>query len=148
MLCEYAWASIDSLETDWDGADYAFVLDQIGKNAVLNLSMIDQDISYGIFDLKGSGVAIKSLSSACRQQAVNAPARIEAPEGVVYCGSGTIKRQIEYRILGKPEDEWDARVTVNGESIRAMTSYSYFGSATSMTLKRDLDIFFLLWFAS
>ena len=39
-------------------SDYDFILDQIAGNAVLNLSMIDQDVSYGIFDLKGSGSAI------------------------------------------------------------------------------------------
>lgn len=67
-----------------DEADYGFVLDQIGKNAVLNLAMIDQDVSYGIFDLTGSGAAIRSLRTACGPSAVSAPARIEAPEGVVY----------------------------------------------------------------
>jgi hypothetical protein len=112
-----------------DGADYGFVLDQIGKNAVLNLAMIDQDVSYGIFDLKGSGVAIKSLHTACGPRAGSTPAPVEAPEGVVYCGGGAIKRQIEYRILDKPADQWDARVSINGETIRAMTAYSYFGNS-------------------
>jgi hypothetical protein len=112
-----------------DEADYGFVLDQIGKNAVLNLAMIDQDVSYGIFDLKGSGAAIKSLRAACGSQGARASASIEAPEGVVYCGGGAIERQIEYRILDQPEDKWDARVTVNGETMRAMTAYSYFGKS-------------------
>ena len=31
--------------------DYGFVLDQLAANASVNLSMIDQDITYGIFDL-------------------------------------------------------------------------------------------------
>jgi hypothetical protein len=57
------------------------------------------------------------------------PPPVEAPEGVVYCGGGAVKRQIEYRILEKPEDKWDARVTINGEAIRAMTAYSYFGKS-------------------
>jgi len=39
-----------------------------------------------------------------------------------------VKRQIEFVILDKPEGQWDARVTVNGETIRAMTAYSYFGT--------------------
>lgn len=108
--------------------DYDFILDQIGRNAVLNISMIDQDVSYGIFDLKGSGAAIKSLRQACASSAEDRPAGIEAPEGVVYCGGGAVKRQIEFVILASPQDQWDARVTVNGESIRAMTAYSYFGS--------------------
>jgi hypothetical protein len=112
-----------------DKADYGFVLDQIGKNAVLNLSMIDGDVSYGIFDLKGSGAAIKSLRAACGPRAGSTPARVEAPEGVVYCGGGAIERQIEYRILEKSEDKWDARVTVNGKTMRAMTAYSYFGNS-------------------
>ena len=110
-------------------ADYDFVLDQIGKNAVLNLAMIDGDVSYGIFDLKGSGAAVKSLRAACGPRAAIAPVRVEAPEGLVYCGGGAIKRQIEYRILEKPEDKWDARVSVNGETIRAMTAFSYFGAS-------------------
>ena len=112
-----------------DQADYGFVLDQIGKNAVLNLAMIDGDVSYGIFELKGSGAAIKSLRAACGAQTASAPAPVEAPEGVAYCGGGAVKRQIEYRILENPEDKWGARVTVNGETMRAMTAYSYFGKS-------------------
>ncbi len=112
-----------------DEADYDFVLDEIGKNAVLNLAMVDRDVSYGIFDLKGSGAAIKSLRAACGPQSASAPARIEAPEGVVYCGGGAVKRQIEYSILEQPADKWDARVTVNGETLRAMTAYSFFGKS-------------------
>ncbi|WP_170579895.1 hypothetical protein [Ruegeria arenilitoris] len=108
--------------------DYGFVLDQLAANASVNLSMIDQDISYGIFDLKGSSAAIRSLRSACDAGASQG-ASYEAPEGIVYCGGGAIKRQIEYVILDNPEGEWDARVTVNGESIRAMTAYSYFGNS-------------------
>jgi hypothetical protein len=111
-----------------DRADYDFVLDQLSKNAVLNLSKVDQDISYAIFDLKGSGAAIKSLRSACGSSTTNAADSMEAPEGVVYCGGGAVKRQIEFVILDKPEGQWDARVTVNGETIRAMTAYSFFGS--------------------
>jgi hypothetical protein len=48
-----------------DPADYAFVLGQAGRNAALNLAMIDQDVSYGIFDLTGSAAAIASLRAAC-----------------------------------------------------------------------------------
>ena len=110
-------------------SDYDFILDQIAGNAVLNLSMIDQDVSYGIFDLKGSGSAIKSLRRACDYQARSAPVSIEKPEGIVYCGGGQIERQIEYMILEKPQDQWDVRVTINGETIRAMTAYSYFGNS-------------------
>jgi len=111
-----------------NGADYRFVLDQIAANASVNLSMIDQDITYGIFDLKGSGAVIKSLRSACSGGTQSA-AQYEAPEGVVYCGGGGVKRQIEYLILDNPEGEWDARVTVNGETTKAMTAYSYFGNS-------------------
>ncbi|WP_234416688.1 hypothetical protein [Ruegeria sp. Alg231-54] len=111
-----------------DEADYAFVLDQIAANATLNLSMVDQDVSYSIFDLKGSGTAIQSLQAECRAlDQTSAP--MEAPEGVVYCGGGGIKRKIEFVILDDASDEWDARVTVNGETQRAMTSYSYFGNS-------------------
>ena len=35
------------------------------EQTLLYLSMIDQDVSYGIFDLKGSAAAINSLRSAC-----------------------------------------------------------------------------------
>ncbi|AXI41796.1 hypothetical protein [Sulfitobacter sp. SK011] len=115
-----------------DTADYGFVLDQIAANAVLNLSMIDQDVSYGFFDLSGSAAAVKSLRSSCAgADAAQDAAAVEAPEGIVYCGGGAIKRQIEYAILENAEDQWDARVTVNGETRRAMTSYSYFGSTDS-----------------
>ena len=113
----------------FERSDYDFILDQIAGNAVLNLSMIDQDVSYGIFDLKGSGSAIKSLRGACSPQAASGPASIEAPEGIVYCGGGQIKRQIEYAILATPQDQWDVRVTINGKSMRAMTAYSYFGNS-------------------
>ncbi len=112
-----------------DPSDYSFVLEQIAANAVLNLSMVDQDVSYGLFDLKGSSAAIKSLRSSCGHAGHGGSTSMEAPEGVVYCGGGQIKRQIEYRILDKPDDKWDAVVTVNGKQIRAMTAYSYFGNA-------------------
>jgi len=113
-----------------DATDYGFVLDQIAANAVLNLSMIDQDVSYGFFDLSGSAAAVKSLRSSCAgADAALDAAAAEAPEGIVYCGGGAIKRQIEYAILENAEDQWDARVTVNGETRRAMTSYSFFGNS-------------------
>ena len=111
-----------------DRADYDFVLDQLSRNAALSLSMIDQDVTYGIFDLKGSGSAIKSLRAACNSSAGGGSTSVEAPEGVVYCGGGAIKRQIEFVILDNPSDKWDARVTINGDTIRAMTAYSYFGN--------------------
>jgi hypothetical protein len=111
-----------------DAGDYQFVQEQIAKNTVLNLSMVDQDISYGIFDLKGAAAAMKSLKTACNS-AVLENRTMEAPEGVVYCGGGVIKRQIEYAILENAADKWNARVTVNGETHKAMTSYSYFGKA-------------------
>jgi hypothetical protein len=112
-----------------ESADYQFILDQIAANAVLNLSMTDQDVSYWIFDLGGSGQAISSLRSSCgsTQQAFNST--MEAPEGVVYCGGGQAERQIEYQILDNAQDDWDAIVTVNGDTTRAMTAYSYFGNA-------------------
>ncbi|AXT27514.1 hypothetical protein D1823_13585 [Ruegeria sp. AD91A] len=112
--------------------DYGFVLDQLAANASVNLSMVDQDISYGIFDLKGSGAAIRSLRSACDSDASQGTS-YEAPEGIVYCGGGAIKRVIEPVILDNPDGEWDTRVTVNGESIRAMTAYSYFGNSEPPT---------------
>jgi hypothetical protein len=116
-------------------ADYDFVLDQLARNAVLKLAMIDKDVAYGIFGLEGSAAAIKSLRAACTDRPASTPppvsarAPVEAPEGVVYCGGGAVKRQIEYVILRKPSDQWDARVTVNGQTKRAMTAYSYFGKA-------------------
>lgn len=112
-----------------DSADYQFILDQIAANAVLNLSMADQDVSYGLFDLKGSGKAIRSLRSSCGSTPKAANSTMEAPEGIVYCGGGQVKRQIEYLIRQNAPDQWDATVNVNGESLRAMTAYSYFGNA-------------------
>jgi len=108
--------------------DYEFILGQLAANAAVNLSMIDQDVTYGIFDLKGSSAAIKKLRATCGKSA-SASTPYEAPEGIVYCGGGGIKRQIEYAILDAPDGEWDAIVTVNGNTMRAMTAYSYFGNA-------------------
>ncbi|MBV1886095.1 MAG: hypothetical protein KUG61_03355 [Parvibaculaceae bacterium] len=34
-----------------------------------------------------------------------------------------------WQILDNPEGEWDARVTVNGETTKSMTAYSYFGNS-------------------
>ena len=48
---------------------------------------------------------------------------------MVYCGGGAIKRQIEFRISDNPDEEWNARVTIDGQTIRTMTSYSYFGKS-------------------
>lgn len=112
-----------------DAEDYGFVLEQISANAVVNLSMTDQEVSYGIFDLKGSSKAISSLQSACRSGERMEGTSMEAPEGIVYCGGGQVKRQIEYLIRQNATDEWDANVTVNGETIRAMTAYSYFNNS-------------------
>lgn len=116
-------------------SDYDFVLDQMMRNAAVNLALIDRDVTYGIFDLAGSASAIKSLRNACGARAPAAAAPVArpaqgiaaVPEGVVYCGGGAIKRQIEFVILANPSDQWDARVTVDGQARRAMTSYSYFG---------------------
>ena len=114
-----------------DTDNYQFVLDQIAENAVLNLSMTDQDVSYGVFDPKGSGKAIRSLRAACASTSQAASATMEAPEGIVYCGGGQIQRQIEYLIRSESQDQWDAIVTVNGETIRAMTAYSYFNNVVA-----------------
>ena len=48
---------------------------------------------------------------------------------LVFCGGGGIKRRIEYAIMDKAPDDWNASVTVNGETQRAMTSYSFFGKS-------------------
>lgn len=109
--------------------DYDFVLDQLARNAGVSLSMIDRDVTYGIFDLKGSAAAIKSLRAACSGSGQLASAEMEAPEGIVYCGGGAVDRVIEYAIVGRSDDQWDAVVTINGETIRAMTAYSYFGNS-------------------
>jgi hypothetical protein len=109
-----------------DANDYLFIQEQIAKNKVLNLSMVDQDVTYGIFDLKGSTAVFNSLKTACNSSVLENHL-MAIPEGVVYCGGGGIKRQIEYVILENVADQWNARVTVNGETHKAMTSYSYFG---------------------
>jgi hypothetical protein len=112
-----------------DNQDYEFVLDQLGENAFLRLSTADQDRSYGTFKLRGAGTAIASLRDACQGAGQRSSTPMEAPEGVVYCGGGAIKRQIEYVIEPRTDGEWDARVTVNGKTMKAMTSYSYFGDS-------------------
>jgi hypothetical protein len=108
-----------------DAEDYAFVLDQIAANAYLNLAMIDEDISYGIFDLKGSAAAIRSLRANCGEN-VQAAGSMKTLGGAVYCGP---EGEIEYVILDNAEDQWDARMTLKGKTLRAMTSYSYFGNS-------------------
>ena len=113
----------------FESSDYDFVLDQLARNASVDLSMIDRDVTYGIFDLKGSGAAIKSLRAVCSGSGQQATTPIEAPEGVVYCGGGAVQRVIEYATVGQSGDQWDAIVTINGDTVRAMTSYSYFGNS-------------------
>ena len=78
----------------FESSDYDFVLDQLARNASVDLSMIDRDVTYGIFDLKGSGAAIKSLRAVCSGSGQQATTPIEAPEGVVYCGGGAVQRVI------------------------------------------------------
>ena len=112
-----------------DNQDYDFVLDQIAENAFLRLSTAEQDSSYGTFKLRGAGTAIASLRDACQDASQRPSTPMEAPEGVVYCGGGAIKRQIEYVINPRTDGEWDTRVTVNGKTMKAMTSYSYFGDS-------------------
>ena len=114
----------------FEPGDYGFVLDQLARNAAVNLSMIDRDVTYGIFDLKGSGAVIKSLKAACSGAGSQVGSGMEAPEGVVYCGGGEVQRVIEYAIVGQSGDQWDAVVTINGARVRAMTAYSYFGNST------------------
>lgn len=111
-----------------NSGDYDFVLEQLAANATVNISMIDQDISYGIFGLRGSSKAIRFLKSSCGRSGSHGSASSspEAPEGIVYCGG---QRQIEYVILDGSSSDWNAFVTVNGQTTRAMTSYSYFGNA-------------------
>jgi hypothetical protein len=105
----------------FDQGDYDFILDQIAQNAVLNLSMVDHDVSYGIFSLQGSSATIKSLRASCGSNA-------SISQGNVYCGVGAVQGVIEYAITGQSGDQWDAVITVNGETVRAMTSYSFFGN--------------------
>jgi hypothetical protein len=63
-----------------DPGDYEFILQQIAENAIVNLSMIDEDVTYGLFDLRGSGAAIRSLRSACDDSAY--AGAMEVPEGI------------------------------------------------------------------
>jgi hypothetical protein len=58
-------------------------------------------------------------------------ASAEAPGSGVFCSVGAVPgRQIVYQILDRADGEWDALVTVDGNEIRAMTAYSYFGNST------------------
>ena len=47
--------------------DYDFVLDQMAKIAVLNLSMVERDVSYGIFNLQGSTTHNSVFARGLRQ---------------------------------------------------------------------------------
>jgi len=40
-----------------------------------------------------------------------------------------VQRVIEYAMEGQPRAQRDVIVTVNGETVRAMTSYNFFGNA-------------------
>ena len=51
---------------------------------------------------------------------------MEAPEGVVYCG-GDPEQQIEFVIRPYTGEQWNASMTIDGQRVRAMSSYSYFG---------------------
>ncbi len=53
----------------------------------------------------------------------------DIPAGVRYCGGDKVKRVISFTIAPKPADQWDVRVTVNGQVHKAMTAYSFFGKA-------------------
>ena len=57
---------------------------------------------------------------------VFAAAAMEAPEGVVYCG-GAPERQIEFIIRPSAGEEWNVTMSVAGDTVRAMSIYSYFG---------------------
>ena len=59
--------------------------------------------------------------------ALAAPAvAMEAPEGVVYCG-GDPEQQIEFVIRPYTGEQWNVAMTIDGQRVRAMSSYSYFG---------------------
>ena len=51
---------------------------------------------------------------------------METPEGVVYCG-GDPEQQIEFAIRPYTGQQWNASMTIDGQRVRAMSSYSYFG---------------------
>ena len=53
----------------------------------------------------------------------------DVPVGIRYCGGDRIKREISFSILPKAADQWDVRVTINGQVQKAMTAYSFFGKA-------------------
>ncbi|WP_417709181.1 hypothetical protein [Roseibium aggregatum] len=73
---------------------------------------------------------ISSLTPGCSEEpSIIVAQTLKAPEGIVYCGGGDVKRQIRYEILDRSGGEWDALVTVDGTQVRAMTAYSYFGNS-------------------
>ena len=53
-------------------------------------------------------------------------AAMEAPEGIVYCG-GDPEQQIEFAIRPYTGEQWNVAMTIDGQRVRAMSSYSYFG---------------------
>ena len=75
----------------------------------------------------------KSLIAALIVTGLASPSvAVEPPEGIVYCGGGGIKRQIEFVIDKQSRDDWNARVTVNGKTIRAMTACGIAWAALSV----------------
>ena len=71
--------------------------------------------------------ARSSAASLVLAVTLAAPAvAMEAPEGVVYCG-GDPEQQIEFVIRPYTGEQWNASMTIDGQRVRAMSSYSYFG---------------------
>lgn len=108
--------------------DLAFVWEQTAQGQKLEFSEIGSDISFATFDLSGSARAIKSLSAVCPAQGTFTNVT-RTKEDATYCGGDGVKREISFEILDEPVTEWDALITVNGATTRAMTAYSYFGNA-------------------
>ncbi len=108
--------------------DLAFVWEQTALGQKLEISEIGSDIHFATFDLSGSARAIKSLSAVCPVKGTFANVT-RSEEDTTYCGEDGVKREISIEILDEPVTEWDAMITVNGATTRAMTAYSYFGNA-------------------
>ncbi|MBO9401803.1 hypothetical protein [Shimia sp. R9_3] len=108
--------------------DLLFVWDQVAKGQRLEFSEIGSDLRYASFDLSGSAKAIQSLKEICP---ISGTAIVDTgyDSHATYCGGGGIKREIAFEMLEEPSSEWDALITVNDATTRAMTAYSYFGNS-------------------
>ncbi|NOD37035.1 MULTISPECIES: hypothetical protein [Ruegeria] len=82
-------------------------------------------LDIGFATLKGSSTAVNSQRLACNS-GVSKSRIMEASEGIVCCGNGAAEKVIDNAFVREPDDPWSVSVAFDGDTIRAMTSHSFF----------------------